>query len=242
LIISESVARRAFGTTAVVGRSVISATGARRSIIGVARGSRQRGLTNEETDSIAFQPYVGSYRTPFITMVVSVTNPNVTAWPQLRRAVSEVDPSLVMFDTRRGEDGVRSNFGPETLTMHVALAFGALAVALAAVGLYATLARCLSERRREFGIRTALGATPARIATLVIREAGIVLPPGLVLGVLAGLALAHYLAGSLYGVSYLDVPSFAGAAALVTTVMAIASIPACLRASRVDATEALKES
>lgn len=241
LILSESVARRAFGTTAVAGRTVTSLTGARREVVGVVRQSRQRELTNSNTDDIAFQPYHRTYATPFITVVVAMSRPDGDAWPELRQAMADVDPSLVMFDARRAADGIRSGFGRDALAMRLAVMFGVLAVTLAATGLYAVLTRGFAERRREFGIRTALGATPARVAALVVRELSVVLPAGIVVGLLTGVMLARYLGQSLYSVSNVDPLSLGGAVGVVIAMMAIASIPVCRRAARVNAAEALKE-
>jgi ABC-type antimicrobial peptide transport system permease subunit len=116
-----------------------------------------------------------------------------------------------------------------------------VAILVAAAGLTAVLARRLVERQRELGIRMALGATPARITALVTREAAVVLALGLSLGTLANLWLTRFLQSSLTGVSRFDALSFFGAAALVTGVLAAASIPTCRRAARVDPVEVIRE-
>jgi ABC-type antimicrobial peptide transport system permease subunit len=146
-----------------------------------------------------------------------------------------------MFDARTASEGIRAEFGSRLLAMHIAWIFAGVAVLVAAAGLAAVLARRLLERRRELGIRTALGATPATIAGLVTREAVIVLALGLSIGTIANLWLTRFLQSSLSGVSRFDPLSFWGAAVVVTAVLAAASIPAWRRAVRLDPVTALRE-
>jgi putative ABC transport system permease protein len=241
IILPESIAHRIFGTSDIVGRSVVTSTGIRRPVVGVIRDSRQRQLTSADAADEVFQPYRPNYKTPFVTVIVSIAAPTIEIWPELRRALADIDPSLTMFDERRGDEGIRMEFGQEILAMRVALVFGILAVMLAAAGLYATLFRSLAERRREYGIRVALGATPTQLVGLVTHEAGAVLLVGVGAGALVSVWLTRFLSSWLYGITPLDGSSFAGAALLVTLVMFLASLPACGRVARVNAAATLRE-
>jgi hypothetical protein len=248
VILTETVARRMFGTTDVVGRTIVCRASAggkiisiRRPIVGVVRDARQRLLTDDESADVVFQPYRADYGPPFVTVLAAVETPDLDVWPALRQAVAEVDPALVMFDARTATDGIRAEFGTRLLAMRIAAIFAGVAVLVAAAGLAAVLARRLLERRRELSIRAALGATPARIVGLVTREAAIVLALGLTFGTTANLWLTRFLERSLFGVSRFDSLSFWGAAALVTGILVVASVPACRRAFRMDPVTALRE-
>lgn len=242
LILGESVARALFGESDAVGRFVVPVQGGRREVIGVVRDSRQRQVASDDTTALAFQPHLADYRTPFITGIVRTATPDVDIWPDVRRVLTAMDRSLVLFDARSVDEGIRTEVGSTIMTMRLALIFGAAAVALAASGLASVLARALAERRRELGIRTALGATPARLVALVGRQSIAVLVIGLAAGTLAAITLTRYIEGRLYGISRLDSASFVVGIALVTVVMTAASIPACRRAARVEPAETLKES
>jgi predicted permease len=248
VILTENVARRAFGSVDAVGRTIIvkasidgRTTDVRRPVVGIVRDARQRLLTDDNSADLAFQPYRTDYGTPFVTVVAAVSPADLDVWPAIRDAVAEVDPALVMFDAQTAREGIRAEFGTRLLVMRLAAIFGVVGILVAAAGLAAVLARRLVERQRELGIRVALGATPARVTAIVTREAAIVLALGLLLGTLANVWLTRFLQSSLTGVSRFDALSFWGAAALVIGALAAASIPTCRRAAGVDPVTILRE-
>jgi predicted permease len=248
VILTESVARRMFGTVDIVGRTIITRgrvdgrmTDVRRPVIGIVGDARQRLLTDDASTSVAYQPYRTDYGTPFVTVLAAVSPPDLDVWPAMRQAVAEVDPALVMFDAQTASDGIRAEFGDRLLTMRLAAVFAVVAILVGAAGLAAVLARRLVERQRELGIRMALGATPARVAAIVTHEAAIVLALGLALGTVANIWLTRFLQSSLVGISRFDALSFCGAAVLVTGVLAAASLPTCRRAASVDPAAILRE-
>jgi ABC-type antimicrobial peptide transport system permease subunit len=120
-----------------------------------------------------------------------------------------------------------------TATRGLAL-FGAIALALAAVGLYGVMSRLVGDRTRELGVRIALGAAPSSVRWLVLRRTLMVASAGLVIGVLGALAAARQLGALLHGVSPSDpVVLSAAAAVLLATALAAGYLPA-RRASRID--------
>jgi ABC-type antimicrobial peptide transport system permease subunit len=120
-------------------------------------------------------------------------------------------------------------------------AFAALALTLAAVGIFGVLAFSVSQRTREFGIRMALGAQSTAVLRMVLREALAIAAAGIATGLIAAAALTRSLASLLFGVAPLDLLTFAGAAALLATVaLAACAIPAW-RAARVDPAVALHQ-
>jgi len=146
-----------------------------------------------------------------------------------------------MFRVATAREGFRTELGEDLLATRLIQAFAGLAVAIAAIGLYAVLSRTVAERRREVGIRAALGATPSDVTRLLTKDIAVALVVGLALGAGAAAGLARFVESRLFGVSPLDVPSFAGAAVLVATVLALSAAPACARALRLNLAMALKD-
>jgi predicted permease len=159
----------------------------------------------------------------------------------VRQAIASLDRALpiIEIDTLAAE--VDASAAGERLTATLGSIFAILAVLLSAAGIYGLLAYAVAQRRREIGIRVALGATPGNIRELVgVQALGMVIG-GVVLGIAAARATSPYVASMLYGVTPGDVRSF-GAAALVVLAMATvaAAVPA-MRAGRLNPANALRE-
>ena len=118
--------------------------------------------------------------------------------------------------------------------------FGGLALLLATVGLYASMAYTVSRRTRELGARLALGATPTDITRLVLGQAFRLIGTGVAIGLALALGAAQLFSSLLFGVRPFDLATFAGVAALLAAVAAIASYLPARRASRLDPLTALR--
>ena len=121
------------------------------------------------------------------------------------------------------------------------MAFGAPALLLAAVGLYGLAARRVTDRRREFGVRVALGAAPANLRRLVLRDALLIVATGLGVGLPAAVAASSVTRAFLFGVSPTAPHVFAGAAAALAGAAFVATLVPARRAARLDPVAALKE-
>ena len=128
---------------------------------------------------------------------------------------------------------------PRRVPMLVGIAFGAVALFLAAVGIYGVLAYQVAQRRREIGIRMALGSTATDILGLVIRDGMQITGIGLALGVVGMLALTRAMRGLLYGVQPLDPIVIGLVAIILTTVAAVATLVPARRAAAVSPMAAL---
>ncbi len=117
---------------------------------------------------------------------------------------------------------------------------GALAIAVALVGLGGLLARAVSERRRELAIRTVLGASPGEVVGIIVREGFLLAAAGVILGLGAGAGAARWLRSLLYGVSSLDAVTFGGVAVFVTAAALLTSLLAARRAARIAPLELLR--
>jgi putative ABC transport system permease protein len=122
---------------------------------------------------------------------------------------------------------------PRFRAMAVA-AFAVVALVLAAVGVFSVLAYAVEQRRREFGVRLALGASAGRLLTMVLRHAARVVAGGTVAGLALSLACTRLIAGFLHGVTPLDPLTFAGVIAILAALGIVATLAPALRATRVD--------
>ena len=152
----------------------------------------------------------------------------------LKRAVGQVDPDLPLADLRALSARVDDRLAPRRTPMRLLTAFAGLALLLAATGIYGVLAYAVRLRRKELGIRGALGASPRRVVQLVLRDGGLLVGLGLILGIAAAIATGRLLSSELYGISAHDLTTFSAVGALLALVgLAAAFVPA-RSASRVD--------
>ncbi|MEM9593496.1 MAG: ABC transporter permease [Acidobacteriota bacterium] len=208
-------------------------------IVGVAENVRERGLRRDAAPTLYF-PATQSPQAPWewmgrqMLLVARTEVPPETLVPQLRRRVAAVDPGLPIFDARSLEQRLVSSLRSERLSAFVLGAFGALGLALAAGGLYALVTYTVGQRRREIGIRMALGASPGEVMRMVTRQGLRPVVLGLAVGLVASVALTRLLASQLYGVRPDDPATFAAAAAGLLAVAYYACRLPAARASRVD--------
>jgi predicted permease len=241
VIMTESLAQRTFGGAPAVGRRIVMSgdKGPAMTVVGVVRDTKQRRLTATSSDML-FEPFHEDSKFGWGSVIVGIAAPQEAVLPRLRQTMAALDPTLPMYDVMRVDEAIRGEFADDYLVMRLTMAFAMLATLVAAVGLYGVLARGVSERRREFGIRVALGASPSAVAGLVTREALYVLIGGVGLGVGASLWLARYLDSRLFGITHLDAVSFAAAIGIIVIVMLASAAPAGRRAARVNAAEVIK--
>lgn len=158
----------------------------------------------------------------------------------LRRAISEIDPNLSVWDIQTLDNRINSTFATPRLYTFLLAIFAGLALLLAAVGLYGVLAYQVAQRTREFGIRLALGALQGQILSLVLRHGLRLFAFGAILGLAGSLALGRLLGSLLYRTSSFDVVVFASVTALLAAIALVASFLPARRATRVDPINALR--
>jgi ABC-type antimicrobial peptide transport system permease subunit len=210
-------------------------------VVGIVGNVQLTGLTPKA-------PSIGAYYLPYaqqpgralVLAVRSAQDPE-TLVPALRSAVASIDRELPLFDVRTMEQRLDRSLVPRRLPMVVALAFGVVALFLAAIGVYGLLACQVTERRREIGIRMALGGSSADVFRLVMRDGARMT----VLGILAGLAgtigMTRLIAGLLYGVKANDPIVIGSVALLLSTVALVATWLPARRAAAVNPAAALNE-
>jgi len=174
--------------------------------------------------------------------VVRVERGTPGAWAgAFRDAVSRLDPNVAVLEPRSMEQGVARSLARRTSAMSLLLAAALVASLLAMLGLYAVVSYLVTERRREIGIRLALGARADEVGRLVQSQSAQLALVGLLLGGGGALVLTRLLSAQLFGVAPTD-PFALGGSALVLAVLAVIAtwLPA-RRATRVDPVEALRQ-
>jgi putative ABC transport system permease protein len=236
-IVDERLAARLWPHGAV-GRT-LSLGGSRQplEVIGVAGAVRARAVRDAETPTLYVPSHVHEIEQ---TLVVKTRMPPAVAGAAIKRAVEALEPGRPVFHVRSMDEVVDASIDDARFVMLVLTGFALVSVALAGVGLHGTLAYLTAQRRREFGVRLALGASRGGILRMVLREGGMLAVAGAVLGLAGAAAVAHVLQGLLYGVRPLDGSTLAGVAALVVAVALVAVAGPAWRAARVDPTTALR--
>jgi predicted permease len=160
--------------------------------------------------------------------------------PGLRKALQQIDPDLPLMEVRTQQQQIDSDTQQERIFVALTSSFGMLALALASVGVYGVMAYSVAGRTNEIGIRLALGARPAQVLSMVLREAMWISLAGIVVGLAAAMALAQAIKSMLYGLLPADPLSLsAGALILITVGLAASWIPA-RRAAQIQPVEALR--
>ena len=207
-------------------------------VIGVVRHVHQHRLTGTPRGQI-YMPYREATRDHLSFVLRTAGDPAALAGPA-RKTVQNLDAELAVGKVRPLGDYLDRAIRPARFTMVLASLFGALALALAAIGIYGVVATTVAQRRRELGVRMALGATPGRLVSQLVREELIPAVIGLAIGAAGAIAVSRLLGALVFGVSPID-PVTLGAAALILPAAALlASWLPARRAARTNPMLALK--
>ena len=175
------------------------------------------------------------------TFTVRTTSDPASLARTVRAAVARIDPELALFDVRTMGERAELSVSSRRTSMMLALAFGGLALFLSAIGIYGVLAYLVAQRRREIGIRVALGSTGAGIVRLVLREGMLLVAIGLAAGLAGAVALQNAVANQVYGVRPLDPLVLGSVAALLGIIALVACVAPARRAVRLDPVRVLAE-
>jgi putative ABC transport system permease protein len=159
----------------------------------------------------------------------------------LRRKIHELEPGRSVFNVMPLEAHLDDRLADNRLRTMLLSFFALTAVALVSLGIYGTISYMGRLRRREVGLRLALGALPSQIVSQFLLQGMRVTILGSVAGVIFGVGMSHLLKGMLYGVSNLDAVTYSAVVALILVVAALASLIPAIRAARVDPTKVLRE-
>ncbi|MGN6391586.1 MAG: ABC transporter permease [Gemmatimonadales bacterium] len=217
-----------------------------REIVGVVGDVRHNGLSSTPAPEI----YVPAEQisdelwTVFVPLPISfvVRGPVLpeSLFPAIKAAVHDVDPEQAVSHLRPVTELVSDAVARYRFTMLLLTVFGAMALAIATVGVYGVMAYTVSQRTRELGIRLALGAGTSSVRLLVLRHGLAMACAGILLGLLGALALTRLLVSQLFGVSPTDPVVLAVAVATLAAVSGAACLIPAIRATRVDPVNALR--
>ena len=241
VLVNETFARQYVPNEDPIGRQLDLGEGTQE-IVGVVADVRHAGLDAEPAAE-----FYGSYRGQFgrfaargVNLAVRTVGDPLAFVPELRRAVLDLDPALPLDDVMTMDARLSGSVArPRFYALLLGL-FATLALVLAAVGVYGILAYTVSQRRREIGIRMAVGARQASILALVLRQGATLTALGLVFGVLAALATTRLLRGLLFGVTPNDMTTFVVAPLVLGAIGLLACYLPARRAARVDPVLALR--
>jgi ABC-type antimicrobial peptide transport system permease subunit len=178
---------------------------------------------------------------PGLSLVVRTQGDPTAVLPTLKREVKALDSRLALANVRTLDAVFAESLARQRFSVTVITCFAASALALAIVGLYGVIALSVGQRRREIGVRMALGARPSDVLRLVLGEGLRITVAGTLLGLIGAFALSRLVASLLYGISATDGATYAASATAVVAVTLLATLLPARRATRVDPTSALRE-
>jgi putative ABC transport system permease protein len=242
VLVNQSFANAYLGGISVIGRHIDYV---RRNpyvqparILGIAGDAREEGL-NQPPPPLVY--WCNNAGTPNPVFLVRTAGSPAALAASIRNKVHELEPNRSVYDILPLEDHIHHSFDEDRLRTILLSFFAFTAVALACIGLYGTLSYCVDMRRREVGLRLALGARPWEIVAQFFRQGLVVYTAGCIAGVALAFALGQTISGFLYGVTLWDPLTIAGVLGLVFATGSAASLLPAFRASRVRPDEVLRE-
>lgn len=209
-----------------------------RTIVGVIRHLKHSG-PGQQSPPHVYVPHAQFYQRGMFTVVKTAT-PAAALAPLIRARLAEVDPTIPLYFANTMEQRYANTLALPRFTAGLIGAFAALALVLAAVGIFGVTAYSVAQRSREFGIRFAIGAPRAHVVGLVLGRVTRLALLGGALGAFAAYQLAQLMAHQLYGVEPADLPSLAASATLIAFTALLATLVPLLRALRVNPADALR--
>jgi len=240
-VVNEHFAKTYFNGAAPLGgqfTSFLQENKRQVEIVGVVKDAKYESVASDMRD-IAYFPYA-QYSTTEVAFVARTEGEPRALTSAVRGVMQSIDPNLPLFGVTTQSAQLDANIRDQRLMAGLAGGFGALALVLAAIGLYGVIAYSVSRRTAEIGIRMALGAGRSRVLGQVLRES---LMP-VAIGVIAGLGIAwgatKFIGSQLYGLEPRDPSTMVAAAGLIVAVSIIATLLPARRAAQVDPMTALR--
>jgi predicted permease len=244
VIINETLAKALYPHSSALNRSLLAgnADGAGLQIVGVVRDAKTSGLAASAGPEIYF-PHAQLLFGLGTMTIVGQAKPGLQAGaviPVLRRVLAQLDPTLILMYPQTVRDLVSHSLEIQGITLVLLLCFSAIALLLAAVGIYSVLAYSVGQRTTEIGIRMALGARQRQVVLHILRQGMQLVGTGLIIGLAVSVAMTRLIQSMLYQVEPLDPLILGSITALFALTGALACLVPSLRASRVDPQVALR--
>jgi predicted permease len=240
-IVNRQFAEHFFGKQSAVGRHIGFGVGPKAKldieIIGVVANSLYEG----PREGVRRQVFIPNWGRNSATFYLRGTIPSTALYALARNEIKQVDSSIPIYGMKTVEGQLDETLLTDRLIAMLSAGFGFVATLLASVGLYGVMAFVVAQRKKELGIRLALGAQPAFVIWMVMREVLLLLAIGLAVGIPAGFGLGRYVASQLYGIQANDAFTASSAIIVLALVSAAAGLIPAQRASRIDPMLALRQ-
>jgi len=211
-----------------------------KTIVGVVGKVKQNNLTDTEAQGAIYYPYKDYTVQDFSVVVRTSMAPEALA-PVLRKIVLKIDPELPIDDLKPMQGLIDDSLVSRRSPALLAGIFAGVALVLAAIGTYGVLAYAVGQRRKEIGVRMAIGALPSQILTQFLVLGAKLLVAGIAIGALGSWAAGRAMRGMLFGVGAMNIGILAATAAILMVVVLLATFLPSRRASRVSPIEALRD-
>ena len=240
-VVNQAFVQQCFPGQNPIGRYIadFGPTSEKLQIVGVVGNVRHTSLQSSPHSEIYMAFGQGHWPSAFMVVRTFLSDP-LALTVSAQHAVWSVDKSVPLANLRTMQEVVANSAPRRKFTMLLLTIFAALALALAAVGLYGVMAYSVSQRTREIGIRMAMGAQPGDVLKLVVGQGMGLAGIGVAVGVAASFALTRLMRGLLFGVSASDPLTFVTVAACLASVALLANYVPARRAARVSPTVALR--
>jgi predicted permease len=243
-VINQAFAWRFFAGRNPIGMQITSLGLGREQtsyqVVGVAQNSHTQNLRLEVTPRylIAQEQDLSSVDMP--TILIRTAGETAPVLPAVRQVFRRAEPTLPLVSVESLEEKLAPLTAQDRTTAQLALVFGCVALALAAIGLYGVLSYGITRRRNEIAVRIALGAHPHRVVSMILRETSGLVITGLAIGTGLAYAASHWIHSRLYGITAQDPLTLALAVLLLVLVAFSAAYGPARGASKLDPTEALR--
>jgi predicted permease len=239
-IVNKKFADHFFPGQSAVGRHIGFGGGPKTKLVIEIIGVTADSLYEGPREGVHRQVFVPFWGKNSATFYLRTQNASASAYSMIRNEVKQLDPQMPVYGMKSVETQLDETLLTDRLIALLSAGFGLLATILASVGLYGVMAFVVARRKKELGIRIALGAERGGVMWMVMKEVMVLLAIGLVIGVPAAIGLGSYVSSQLYGITPNDPWMAVSTVALLTVVSAAAGMIPAHRASRIDPILALR--
>ena len=241
VLINEAMARKHFGSEDPIGKRIDVAMFEQSNpteIIGVVGNVKYESLIDDVAPGVYFPHPELAYS--FMTFVIRTDNDPLAIAPAVQREIRTLDPNQPVSDLRTMKQVMSESVSRARFNTFLLSLFAGLATLLSAVGIFGVMNYSVALRTREIGLRLAIGAQPRQVLLLVLKHGFLLTLLGVIFGLCASFALTRLLSGLLFGISAVDIPTFASVSALLMFVSLVACYIPARRAMKIDPLQALR--
>jgi putative ABC transport system permease protein len=239
VVIDEEFARKNYPSTDPLGKKVMGMAERGAQIVGVVKHVKAYGPDGDTREQFYF-PLAQTPGFAGLSIVVRPSDTGTAAVEAVRAVVRSMDAGLPVYSVRPMQDLLNDSTWRARLSTILLCTFSALALILAAVGVYGVMAYSVAQRTQEIGVRMALGATPGRVLKLVLRQAAVLSLVGVAAGLLAAVPLTGLMRAVLFQTSPSDATVFSIAPVILTVSALVAGVIPARRAAQTDPLEAIR--